>query len=47
MAHKEKWELDLTIGIDMPLNMAKTAEEYKNKGVRIMKIKPEKMQRKI
>ncbi|HTQ28958.1 MAG TPA: dipeptide epimerase, partial [Puia sp.] len=32
-------ETDLTIGIDSPENMAATAVDFKNKGVRIIKIK--------
>lgn len=36
---KKEIETDLTIGIDTPHNMAATAAEYKNKGVRIIKIK--------
>jgi len=36
---KKEIETDLTIGIDTPGNMARTAIEFKNKGVRIIKIK--------
>lgn len=36
---KKEIETDLTIGIDTPRNMAATAREYKEKGVRIIKIK--------
>ena len=36
---KKEIETDLTIGIDEPAKMAKTAIEFKEKGVRIIKIK--------
>jgi L-Ala-D/L-Glu epimerase len=37
--HKKPLETDLTIGISEPEKMAATAVEFKNKGVRIIKIK--------
>ena len=36
---KKNMETDLTIGIGEPAEMAKTAAEYKSKGVRIIKVK--------
>lgn len=36
---KKSMETDLTIGIGEPAGMAETAVEYKNKGVRIIKVK--------
>lgn len=36
---KKKMETDLTIGIGEPAQMAQTAADYKNRGVRIIKVK--------